>query len=193
MARQKEFDHGDVVNKAVDVFWSKGYEATSIQDLVDAMGINRGSIYATFGDKAGLFEAALDHYLPATLAQRVIDNAQSGDPRQTLEAFFYELVNNSAAPGGRRGCLITNTLNELCANNDKLAIVLGSRLRAFEDAFETLIRRGQETGDFAPWKESRPLARSLIATVQGIQSVAKLAPGYGTIRDIADVALANLD
>ncbi len=193
MARHKEFDRSDVVTKAVDVFWSKGYEATSIQDLVDAMGINRGSIYATFGDKAGLFEAALDHYLPATLAQDLIDAAQTGEPRQTLEAFFDALVNQSAAPGGRRGCLITNTLNELCANNDKLAHLLGQRLGAFEDAFETLIRRGQETGAIAPWKEPRSLARSMIATVQGIQSVTKLAPGFETLRDIADVALANLD
>jgi TetR/AcrR family transcriptional regulator, transcriptional repressor for nem operon len=193
MARHKEFDRTDVVDKAVDVFWSKGYEATSIQDLVDAMGINRGSIYATFGDKAGLFEAALNQYFPATLAQRLIESADLGDPRQTLEAFFDELVNHATAPGGRRGCLVTSTLNELCASNDKLAIMVGDRLRAFEGAFEILIRRGQATGVFASGKQPRPLARSLIATVQGIQSVAKLSPGFETIRDIADVALANLD
>jgi len=193
MARHKEFDTEDVVGKAVEVFWSKGYGATSIQDLVDAMGINRGSIYATFGDRAGLFEAALEQYFPATLAQRMIAGAQHGDPRQQLEAFFDDLVAHATAPGGRRGCLITNTMNELCASDDKLAMVLGSRMRALENAFEAQIRHGQETGVFQPWKESRPLARSLVATVQGIQSVAKLAPGYETIRDIADVALAGLD
>ena len=64
MARTKAFDHDFVVDKAIQVFWSKGYEATSIQDLVDAMGINRGSIYDTFGDKSGLFQTTITRYMP---------------------------------------------------------------------------------------------------------------------------------
>ena len=98
MARTKEFDRDDVVNKAINVFWSKGFEATSIQDLVDAMGINRGSIYDTFGDKAGLFEVAIYHYQIDAPSQRLLINADTGNPREEIEGFFNALRNRSGCP-----------------------------------------------------------------------------------------------
>jgi len=89
--------------------------------------------------------------------------------------------------------MITNTLNELCARDDHMAMLLAKQMRALEGAFCTLIERGQATGDIAPWRDARATARSFLATAQGIQTLAKLNPGFDTINDIAATALALLD
>jgi len=193
MARSKAFDQDAVVGKAMEVFWSKGYEATSIQDLVDAMGINRGSIYDTFGDKAGLFKAALDRYMGRSPPSKLIATAATADPRQAIEDFIRAQVDLSCGPDGRRGCFMTNTLTELCSTDESVAKLLGAGLARVEEALYTLIRRGQETGDISPWRDARALARFLLATVQGIKALSKVNPGRDTLSDIADIALSNLD
>ena len=193
MARQKEFQPNEVVDAAVQVFWEKGYEATSIQDLVDAMGINRGSIYATFGDKAGLFDAVLDRYSDASPVRTLLANADSDNPRHVIEKLFDGLVAQAVMADGRRGCLLTNTLTEMCSRDDKLAKKLGSRLLQVENTLTALITRGQQSGDIAAVREPHAMARFLVSTLQGFQAVAKLRPGEATLRDIADVALSTLD
>ena len=193
MARTKEFDTDNVVSKAIDVFWSKGFEATSIQDLVDAMGINRGSIYATFGDKAGLFDVALQRYQMDAPSQRLLEKAESGDPRAEIELFFSMLLKRDSDRSIQRGCLITNSIAELSARDEKLATRFRAGVRHVEDAFYTLIKRGRETGDIAPWRDARPLARSLLATAQGMIVLSKVDPGQETLADIATTALSQLE
>jgi TetR/AcrR family transcriptional regulator, transcriptional repressor for nem operon len=193
MARTKEFDTNDVVSRAIDVFWSKGFEATSIQDLVDAMGINRGSIYATFGDKAGLFEVAIQQYQIDAPSQRLLNNASNGDPREEIKLFFNALQKRGRCPDGVRGCLLTNSIVELAARDVKMAAHFKAGIKKLEGAFYTLIRRGQETGDISSRREARPLARSLLASAQGLVVVSKVSPGAETLADIANTALSLLD
>ena len=193
MARTKEFDTDAVVGKAIDVFWSKGFEATSIQDLVDAMGINRGSIYDTFGDKAGLFEAAIQRYQIDAPSQRLLDKAQTGNPREEIEIFFNALLARNDYPDRQRGCLITNSITELSARDKKMAAHFKAGVKRLEDAFFSLVRRGQETGDIAPWRDPRALARSLLASAQGLIVISKVDPGQDTLADIAATALSLLD
>ena len=193
MARSKEFNKDDVVDKAINVFWSKGFEATSMQDLVNAMGINRGSIYDTFGNKAGLFDVAIYRYQVDVPSQRVLNNANTGMPREEIVFFFNALLNRHACSKGQRGCLITNSIAELANRDEKLAAHFKAGVKRLEDALHTLIKRGQETGDVAPWREARPLARSLLASAQGLIVVSKVNPGKETLSDIAATALSLLD
>ncbi|MHA1598654.1 MAG: TetR/AcrR family transcriptional regulator, partial [Alphaproteobacteria bacterium] len=179
MARQKEFQPDEVVDAAVQVFWDKGYEATSIQDLVDAMGINRGSIYDTFGDKAGLFEAVLERYFETSPIRGLLENADSDTPRAAIEAMFDSLIAGAISPDGRRGCLMTNTLTELCSRDDRLAKKLGSRMLHVENTLTTMIERGQKSGDITTRRDARAVARFLVSTMQGLQAVVKLRPGFG--------------
>ena len=111
MARYKEFDPDDVLDKAMDVFWSQGFEATSIQDLVNAMGINRGSIYDTFGNKIRLFNLALSRYQIDAPSQKLLNNADTGNPRKEIEDFFNGLLNRYGCSEEKRGCLITNSID----------------------------------------------------------------------------------
>jgi TetR/AcrR family transcriptional repressor of nem operon len=193
MARSKEFDKDDVVDKAIEVFWSKGFEATSIQDLVNAMGINRGSIYDTFGNKAGLFDVAIYRYQVDVPSQRVLNNANTGMPREEIVFFFNALLNRHACSKGQRGCLITNSIVELANRNEKIAAHYKTYIKRLEDALHTLIKRGQETGEITPWRGARATARSLLASAQGLIVVSKVNPGQQTLSDIATSALSLLD
>lgn len=193
MARPTSFDRDHVLDRATDVFWLKGYEATSIQDIVDATGVNRGSLYNTFTDKAGLFGAVLDRYARRSPARTLAAGAEDGPPRQTIEAFFAELVEAGAADPERRGCLLTNTAVELAPVDAGVAACVRDALAGIEDAFARLVERGQATGEIGPWKDTRDLARHLLAAAQGLRVMAKVGYGRAALRGIADQALSVLD
>jgi TetR/AcrR family transcriptional regulator, transcriptional repressor for nem operon len=192
MARLKEFDPDDVLDKAIDVFWSKGFEATSIQDLVGAMGINRGSIYDTFGNKTKLFSLALSRYQIDAPSQKLLDNADTGNPRKEIEDFFNGLLNRHG-PEEKRGCLITNSIVELANLDERIAVHFKRHIKNLEDALYTLIRRGQEIGDITPWIDPRSLARTILASAQGMTVISKVSLNQDILSDIAKTALSSLD
>jgi TetR/AcrR family transcriptional regulator, transcriptional repressor for nem operon len=193
MARFKEFDTDVVLDKAIDVFRSKGFKATSVQDLVSAMGINRGSIYDTFGNKIRLFNLALSRYQIDAPSQKLLNNADTGNPRKEIEDFFNGLLNRYSCSEEKRGCLITNSIVEL-ANQDKtLTVHFKKHIKNLEDALYTLIRRGQETGDITPWRDPRSLARTILASAQGMTIISKVNPSQEVLSDIAKTVLSSLD
>ncbi len=193
MARPREFDRDQVVDRAVEVFWRKGFEATSIQYLVEATGLNRGSLYNTFGDKAGLFEAVFGRYLATSPTQPVIAAAETGPPRQVIGEFFARLVELGTSDTEHRGCLMTNTAAELAARDERVAAQVTEAMQGLEEALFRLIERGQETGEIAPWRDPRSLARFLVASAQGLRITAKLNRDRAALEAIADIALSNLD
>jgi AcrR family transcriptional regulator len=111
MAGVKQFDPNEALDRAMTAFWSRGYEATSIDDLVEATGIGRGSLYGTFGDKRQLFITALDHYWN-TVAAQMIAELSDPDGRCAIERMFDVLIRRASDPAVPRGCLITNTALE---------------------------------------------------------------------------------
>ena len=193
MARHKEFDPDDVLDKAMDVFWSQGFEATSIQDLVNAMGINRGSIYDTFGNKTRLFNLALSRYQTDSPSQKLLNNANTGNPRKEIEDFFNGLIDRYGCSEEKRGCLITNSIVELANQNETITVHFKKHIKNLEDTLYTLISRGQENGDINPWCDSRSLARAILASAQGMIVISKVNPGQEVLFDIAKIALSSLD
>ncbi len=193
MARSKTFVREDVLDAAMQVFWRKGYRATSIQNLVEAMGINRGSLYDTFGDKARLFDQVMIRYISASPTQRLAELAETGLPREAIERLFADLVEVGATDRNRRGCLVTNTATELTGREEGVAERIGAVFDRLEDSLVRLIEQGQETGEISPWRESRALARLLVACVQGLRVISKVKPERAALQDVADLAIANLD
>ena len=193
MARPREFDRDQVVDRAVEVFWRNGFEATSIRDLVEATGLNRGSLYNTFGDKAGLFDAALERYMAGAPPQHIVAAADTGPPRQVIGEFFARLVELGASDTERRGCLMTNTAAELAARDEGVRARLAASMQGLEEALFRLIRRGQETGEIAPWRDPRALARFLVASAQGLLIIGKVNRNRAALEHIAEIALSNLD
>ena len=117
MPRPKEFDPDVALDRAVDVFWSRGYGGTSIQHLVDALGVNRGSLYATFGDKHGLYLAALDRYRQSEVVQIVDLLEQPGPVKRVVRRPFDAVVLSVAEGRGGRGCLVCNAAVEQAADD----------------------------------------------------------------------------
>src|SRR6201986_4496734 len=113
MARHKEFDRDEALQKAMEVFWSRGYEAASIQDLVEHMGINRQSLYDTFGDKHSLFLQALDRYREVEGRKLFGLLEQSGSVKRALRQGFEVVVEGSLGGGERRWCCVGNATSEL--------------------------------------------------------------------------------
>ena len=116
MPRPKSFDVDDVLDRAVDLFWVNGYAATSMADLVNHLGINRGSLYSTFGSKQELYERALERYLSSgqdRFAEMVTDSAIR------LREAINRLLHSSAARTDHRGCLLVNTTMERNATDER--------------------------------------------------------------------------
>jgi TetR/AcrR family transcriptional repressor of nem operon len=192
MARPKEFERDVVLDRAMRVFWSRGYEATSIQHLVARMGVQRGSLYDTFGDKRTLFFAAIDHYDRVVTAKLLatLDDPRSG--KDAIRRFFRLKIQFAKEPGRPRGCLVTNSAAELSSRDRGTATRVGTALTKIEVAFHRAVVRAQKAGEIDPTRNPRALARFLTSSAQGLSVMAKTSPDRAVLQDIVKVILAAL-
>jgi TetR/AcrR family transcriptional repressor of nem operon len=192
MARHKEFNREEVLDKAIDVFWTRGFEATSVQDLVDGMGINRGSLYDTFGDKHQLFLEALDRYEKAfhTKILRFLEEPVS--PRNAIERVFDTVIRECACDSGRRGCFLTNTAVELAAQDDDTASRVKANFSRMESAFAKAVFMAKEKGEINTPHDTKAMARFLTSSLQGLRVMSKAWPSRAVLRDVARVTLSTL-
>src|SRR6516162_1848486 len=188
MAGVKQFDRGDVLDRAMALFWRRGYEATSIRDLVAATGINRGSIYATFGDKKGLFLAVLDHY-GEMIAKPLMAELGDQDPRRAIEHMFESIIRRTRDPRFPRGCLNTNTSLECPGGGDEITRKIAEGFGRQESAIYRVLRRAQAQGSLRSTLDARALARFFMAVAQGLNVVNKAVADPGVLQDIAKVAM----
>jgi TetR/AcrR family transcriptional regulator, transcriptional repressor for nem operon len=192
VARPREFERDVVLDRAMQVFWSRGYEATSIQHLVDRMGIQRGSLYATFGDKRALFFAAIDHY-DRVVTAKLLGALEDPSGKEAIRRFFRLRVEAALEPGRPRGCLVTNSAAELGARDRGTASKVGAVLTKIEAAFHRAVVRAQKAGEIDPARNPRALARFLTSSAQGLSVMAKASPDRAVLGDIVKVILAALD
>ena len=176
----------------MQVFWKRGYEATSIHHLVDRMGIQRGSLYDTFGDKRALFFAAIDRYDQVVTAKLL---AALDEPRgkDGIRRFFRLKVDLAMEPGRPRGCLVTNSATELASRDRGTASRVGAVLTKIEAAFHRAVVRAQKAGEIEPTRNPRALARFLTSSAQGLSVMAKTFPERAVLEDIVKVILAALE
>ena len=191
MGRPQEFNREELLDKAMQVFWDKGYVAASLQDLVDATGVNRGSIYHAFGDKAGLFDEVLEHYLSDSPVRLLIANADTAAPRQAIESLIRDAVENGVTVNAHRGCLMARAAAEHCSAEIMDKIVRNAA--SMENALPLLVERGQAGGEITQKWGARSLARFLGACIQGMSARAKMDPDREALLAIADIALSALD
>ena len=192
MARPREFDPDQAIDKAIEVFWRQGYKATSVQDLVEATGVQRGSLYAAFGSKAGMFDAAMDRYMAEYSAPRLLEN-EDRPIREALAELLRALVETAVTDKSRRGCFVTNTAVELTPHDRAVAKKVASNLGDLEDVLTRRLADAQARGEVRSDREPRALARFLVGSVQGLRVMSKVTPDRERLRDIADIVLASLD
>ena len=194
MARSKSFDPEDVLEAALQLFWTKGYEQTSMQDLVDVMGINRGSLYDTFGDKQRLYRMAVKRYLDWYTLRTMRAAMADGDysPKEQLQLLFDRLVEEGAGVNRERGCLLTNTITELGHRDPEITEQVAEGIRQVEGTLTELIRKGQELGEFTSHEDAGALARYLTSTIHGMRVVTRVYGSREPLSEIARLALSTL-
>jgi AcrR family transcriptional regulator len=169
MVRPREFDEDAVLDAALQQFWAHGYEATSIEDLVQATGLGRASLYGAFGCKEQLFARVVDRYL--SKAPSLSASGAATSPRAALEQMAQQWVDGVCAKRGPRGCLLS-----LAASGDGPACVratVEAARRTQHQRLAALIARGQSMGELATGREPEALARFLFVTQQGVATAAR--------------------
>jgi TetR/AcrR family transcriptional regulator, transcriptional repressor for nem operon len=193
MARQKEFDRDEVLQKAMEVFWSRGYEAASIQELVTHMRINRQSLYDTFGDKHALYLQALDRYRDVEGRKLIELLERPGSVKKSLRQLFERVVEEALCDGQRRGCFMGNAMSELAGHCKDTAARTCSNMEAAEGAFYRALLRGKKEGELKGVREPRAVARFLYSSLQGLALRAKATQDRKTLEDVVKVTLSVLD
>src|SRR6266446_7083595 len=193
MARHKEFDRAEALHKAMEVFWSRGYEAASIEDLVKHMGINRQSLYDTFGDKHALYLLALDRYREVEGRRMFELLEQPGPVKESLRRLFNGVVERSLCDRERRGCFMGNATSELAGRCKETAARTCSNMAATEEAFYRTLLRGKKEGELKGVRDLRAVARFLSSSLQGLTLMAKATRDRKTLDDVVRVTLSVLD
>ncbi|MEU0545014.1 TetR/AcrR family transcriptional regulator [Nocardia sp. NPDC005978] len=191
MPRAKSFDPDVAVEQAMQVFWRKGYARTTPQDLVDALGIGRGSLYNAFAGKRDLFERALRRY-QAGETVRVIEVLDGpGSPRERVRAALHLVLEAGAADTERRGCLATNTAVEI--SDDEIVNLLVRRIFDRQhEAFRGAIDEGRRSGEFAAEVDPDAAANFLLATINGMRVLAKADPRPERRAGLVEMAMRAL-
>lgn len=193
MARHREFDRDEALQKAMDVFWSRGYEAASIQDLVQHMGINRQSIYDTFGAKHALYLQALDRYLELEGRKLFELMEPPGSVKRALRQLFAGVVEKALGDGQRRGCFMGNATSELAGRCKETATRTCSNMAEAEGAFYRALVRGKKEGELKEVRDPRAVARFLYSSLQGLVLVSKATQDRKTLEDVVKITLSVVE
>ena len=190
MPRAKEFRPEAALDAAMHLFWLKGYGATSMRDLLDGMGIGRGSFYDTFGDKHALFLAALDRFEAARVSW--VDEALEGAGMQGIDEVFRRSIESLTGFEPRRGCLLANTAVELAPHDPEVAERISRHVRRTEEAFAGALVRAREAGEIPAESDPKVLARFLVGNLLGLRVLARAGADRRTLEDTVRVALQAL-
>jgi TetR/AcrR family transcriptional repressor of nem operon len=191
MARPKAFDRDTAVQHAMSVFWEQGYEVTSTDDLLRAMGIGRQSMYNTFGDKQRLYIEALQRY-QAQYGARLVERLRaSSSPLAALRAVLRAVADETPQERAR-GCMTVNAITECAPTNQEVAALVKASGLLCDAVFAQIVREAQRVGELSPSLDDQAAARFLSATVHGLRVSAKAGVSPETLREITDFALRGL-
>jgi TetR/AcrR family transcriptional repressor of nem operon len=193
MARTKDFDENEVLTKAIQLFWHKGYNGTSMQDLVDGLGISRSSLYDTYTDKHTLFIKALESYqnTGAGKIQAIIDN--SGSAKETVKRLLGFAINELLGDKQHKGCFMVNAEVEVAPHDAEVNNLVCKNDQQMEDAFFQVIQKGKDSGEIKNRQDARALARFIFNAVKGMRVTAKSITDKAVFDDIITLTVSALD
>lgn len=174
MPRTKAFNEQEVLEKAMQLFWKQGYNGTSIQELIDHLGINRASLYNTYGDKEQLFEKTFYRYRKDA-AQGLRDRlAVYEDVAAGIRAVFATAIGDAATDPDRKGCFVVNVTTELLPGPESLRELLAQHNQGMEDAFADYLQQGQAAGQVPDSVDIRSVAVLIYNLFNGIRVTTKV-------------------
>jgi TetR/AcrR family transcriptional regulator, transcriptional repressor for nem operon len=193
MARPRSFDQAEVLRVAGDQFWSTGYAGTSMDDILSATGLGKGSLYGAFGDKRRLFLRVFDDYCAGVTeaVRRALDGPDAG-AYERLRAHVLAVADATASDVGLRGCLLAKGTAELAAQDPAVAARARETFAAIEGLIASCVAAAQRAGDIQPDTDPARLAGLLLAVLRGIEALGKGGSSPASLRAIAETALAVL-
>jgi TetR/AcrR family transcriptional repressor of nem operon len=192
VSRAKEFDERVALHAAMELFWERGYEATSMSDLVERMGVARASIYATYGGKHELYLKALDHYTRERDPEIVRRLSVPGPVLPLVRRLVDGYVTESQSGQGSRGCLVVNAAVERMAADADVCRRVERSWTTVEVALTAALERGRAQGELRPETDARSLASFLLVVLQGINVVGRSPNGRQSLTAVAEQALGVL-
>jgi TetR/AcrR family transcriptional regulator, transcriptional repressor for nem operon len=179
MPRTKAFDKNEMVEKAKQLFWKKGYEGTSMEELVTTLGISRSSLYDTFGDKHQLYCETLNSYCKQNVYTLSPQSIVAANPLQFIKDVFALVLQQAKKDTEKKGCYVVNSIVEFSNRDEDVKSITDANNKAFEKMLEQLIQRGQADG-------------SITSTKSPIRVGAKSNSGIKDLEDVAATALEVL-
>ncbi|MCP3777275.1 TetR/AcrR family transcriptional regulator [Paenibacillus sp. MZ03-122A] len=193
MVRPREFDEDQALDAAMRIFWEKGFEATSLSDLTSKMGIQRPSIYAAFGDKKQLFEAALRKYTQSHAAYVRSRLQSNSSVKEAFYNFFGGVVAEEYEDGPNRGCFCINTMVELAPHDEKFEILTREHQMYLSAVFQETLERGIRSGELEASMDARALAHTMVSLLIGITVMMKSRPARSFVDQSVTTLLILLD
>ncbi|MEJ2855385.1 MULTISPECIES: TetR/AcrR family transcriptional regulator [unclassified Saccharothrix] len=192
MGRPREFDDAAVVDAAMEVFWSKGYESTSTEDLCARTGLGRGSLYNAFGSKHGLYQRALRRYAEVGFGAQAEILDGPGGVKQRLRALMVAVIDTDLGDPSKRGCLAVNAAVDAGGTDDVVAEQVLRQFSRFEAAVCEVIACGQRDGEVAADVDPLVAARAFVSAYYGLRVLGKVVRDRRVLEDVVEGALARL-
>lgn len=192
VGRPLQFDPERALESAMQLFWRKGYEATSLQDLLKATGLSKSSLYKEFSSKHTLFERSIELYRGDMVLMLEVMLAEAVSGIQFIEQFFQEVAKETKGTNARRGCLVMNTATEFAQSDPIISKLVKRGTTSFRDMFEKAILRAQAEGDISEEKNSKVLATYLMTSMSGLKTQIKAGATADEVESITKIILSAL-
>ncbi|WP_046744262.1 TetR/AcrR family transcriptional regulator [Kordia zhangzhouensis] len=193
MPRVKKFNEEETLNKAMCLFWKNGFHATSMQDLVAYLGINRASIYDTYGGKKELFDKAFAHYRNKNRIQLTSFFKQQKSVKEGFRKLFEQGISEAVCDSEHKGCFVINVATELVPNDEEMLSVIQENKAFMLATFKDFLQSGVDSGEISPIKDLTNLASVLHTFFNGIKVVSKTDPQEKELITSVDTVLTLLD
>jgi TetR/AcrR family transcriptional repressor of nem operon len=190
MPRKKDFDEDELLEKAVNLFWGKGYYATSAQDLVDALGINRSSLYNTYTDKRTLFIKSLRRYQDKQTGAVLTLLNNADDVYEVIKGIFERIIQESIESDLRKGCFMVNTAIELSRHDTGIKDLVNLNNASVVNALAKALKKGQQSSQIKG--DAEAIAQFIFNNINGLRVAARSGADENTLRGIAQITLRSL-
>ena len=193
MARMREFDEQRAIDAAVDCFWARGYEATSVRDLAERMGIGGASLYNAYGGKRALFARSLERYADRSMRDRIARMEARHQPLEAIRAFLSEIIERSARDPDRKGCLLVNSTLDVAPHDAEIGKVVAGYLDELRAFFRRNLETAHEAGELPPDFDPETMAAHLLGVLLGIRVLARTGATRRQLEAVARPALVLLE
>lgn len=193
IGRPLKFNPDIALEKAMHIFWRKGYESSSLQDLLTAMALSKSSFYQTFKSKHTLFQRCIQHYRQMLTNRMKAQLETSSSGKNYITRIFFNVANETSGINARRGCLTMNVASEFAQSNAEIAELISNSIENYIDVFEMAVKKAQQQREIPETKDARSLAAYLVSSMSGLKNMVKAGADRESVKRIAAIILSALD